>query len=235
MKNKIYIGVTVAVAIMLMFSFTAKAELSFWDKVAGLYTQLLYDDTKDEVIDQISDVPKLSAWPGDTLGEKMCFGELCKWYKSGACFTASTTLFSVKNPFNATSTVSLSSFQITESASSSIMMEVGTSTTATVGFATKYDSGVLVDGVTIATSTNATIIGKDTLDALGSGELDPGTISVERIVIGPAEYVVGYASTTYACDDENCDPGLNPDPAGITGLGATSTMKCYYNLEFTEI
>ena len=109
---------------------------------------------------------------------------------------ASTTIFSVQNPFaNATSTAFIT---ITgTNGTTTIDILVGTSTTAFAPVGGNLPSPTLINATVIATSTQFTshsgvLIGSDL------GYTSPGSASVYRISVPPSGYVLGQATSSYA-------------------------------------
>ena len=151
--------------------------------------------------------PKVgSVVSSETLDERVCSGGVCTWNKAGAFNDATTTLFAIQNPFRATSTWTLAVTDITGESTTSIGINVGTSTN-TGPVATNVGSIVrgphLIEGVAVGTGlgyirsgmvmASSSLAGlADISPMLGVG-LNPGT-TTQQVVIGPDEYVVGYAT-----------------------------------------
>src|SRR3990167_244090 len=64
----------------------------------------------------------------DALDERVCQGGVCTWNKAGGFNDATTTLFAIQNPFQATSTWTLAVIDVTGESTTSIGINVGTST-----------------------------------------------------------------------------------------------------------
>jgi len=119
----------------------------------------------------------------------------------GTCATASSTIFDIANPFSATSTAQLVNFAGVGNATSTTF-NVGTTTLPSGVIATTAGIGTggsLVNNATIATTTaNAQTqfyLSSGISTFLGSGQVSAGTSAI-RIVVGPSEYVAGYATTS---------------------------------------
>lgn len=109
----------------------------------------------------------------------------------GSCNSASSTLFAVLNPFSATSTATLVSLQAVGNATTS-QLAVGTSTTST-GLGSVSQS--LVASTTVATSS-AFFIASGIASGSGASYLTPATPLMRSIVVGPSQYVAGYAGAS---------------------------------------
>ena len=147
-------------------------------------------------------------------------GNVCKWYVGGTCnsgqFAASSTIFGVLNPWNATSTVSLD-FVSGLGQSTSTQISVGTTTQAT-GLALANLSVDFVNAATIATTTQFAVIGGQT-GGLGTSQISAGT-SFAKAIVGQSEYVSAFATSTYGnAGAINYTPGLN----------------CTYGITFTRV
>ena len=132
----------------------------------------------------------IGAIPGNSIdGPEFCVGGLCYSNSVGTC-ASSGTLFSVSNPFAATSTAELVLMVGTGNATTTTL-NVGTSTSATV----TSQVGSLVKTVSVATTSKFAIASGSTL-ALGTGQVSSGTNSVIRTVVGPSQRVTAFATTT---------------------------------------
>ncbi len=137
-------------------------------------------------------------------------------FVTGSCVnTASTTLFAVLNPFNATSTATLIS-----------MTEGGNATSTTIQVGTSSRPAWNTTGDISASLINATSTPSSTVEWLESGSqqsnlgfLPAGTASQFRVVVPPNVYVGAYATGT-----------ANGVQTGMT-LGEPT---CSYELLFTK-
>lgn len=166
-----------------------------------------------------------------------CNGDYCYWYVAAQCgqpagTIASSTLFSVQNPFNATSTLTFASISGIQGATTTDIL-VGTSTTAApLGLSVNSTTTALVGQNTFAMysvtagsrffSSAGVTMGPGTGYKAPSGGTYP--TSQAEIVMGPSEYLVGFSTSTLG---------------GATngGLGATQIAvpaSCAYELEFTR-
>lgn len=160
-----------------------------------------------------------------TLGHYYSIGNVDYYDIQDTFQNSTTTIFAVQNPWLATSTVYYSQIDITTGASSSLAFYVGTSTAANTlnglglgciaaaGDLLVACDGVIIDEANVPTSTAATggTFGNVTATiATGFGSLvnifDKGTginggslgVSHSSLVVGPSEWVIGYATTTFA-------------------------------------
>ncbi len=128
----------------------------------------------------------------------------------GSCVNAATTTeFAVANPFNATTTVEVDMINLGGNATTT-NLQVGTSTSAgTFNGGTGLWTGVSASLIntasttgSIATSTVYWGISGNTLtqtvNGSGLGFLSAGANTVSKILVGPKEFVVGYATGTSA-------------------------------------
>jgi len=136
-----------------------------------------------------------------TIADIISYGGVEHDWIEGSCNDATTTIFSVINPWSDTAYVDFLFIEITNGTSTA-EYTIGTST-ASVGLSAD-PSDLLVDDLSVATSTygtatttartyntSATVTGT-------SGFEDPGTNSEDLIVWGSSEYIVGYADTAYS-------------------------------------
>src|SRR3990167_3347225 len=125
-------------------------------------------------------------------------------YYSEGFYQATTTLFAIKNPFSATSTVDYFVMQ-GHTGTTAVDIYVGTSTKSTVppastgstDAATAFGTSAptLVNASAVATSSKFYI--KNGQNAVyGSGQTPAGANSLTAIILGPTEYILGYASST---------------------------------------
>ncbi len=148
---------------------------------------------------------------------------------------ASTTLFSIKNPWGATSTVDLLLME-GHTGSKSADFYVGTSTVSSIavhGDTTTVDgkdiSTSLVNATEVATSSPFYIVnGQNSVN--GTGQVAAGAQSQRRIVVGPTEYVTGYASSTWTTNAGGSAPGSpEADERSTSSNGAiTGTGNKFY-------
>ena len=115
------------------------------------------------------------------------------------CNTATTTLFSVMNPFLATTTATVWMSMTGQATTSSLY--VGTTTVPAVFTASKMSSSLIASSTVTANTPAYVISGMST--NLGTGQVAAydttygGPIVTTRIVVGPSEYVLGFATSTY--------------------------------------
>lgn len=155
-------------------------------------------------------------------GETFTQGSLNSEVISGTCnagaYAASSTLFAIANPFNATSTATFDDIYGTGQATTSQLL-VGTSTLSS-GLASTNVSASFINNTTMANSvatSSAFYFAPGTTAGSGAGFSLAGGANMRTIQVGPSDFVVGYASST------------------ATGGGATSYVPgigCTYNVEF---
>lgn len=139
--------------------------------------------------------PGANAGPEST-NEYFCNAGVCTWYKTVGCNTASSTMFSVANPFNATSTASI--FMIGTGNATSTTFSVGTTTAAkSSGLALTDISASLVSGALVGTSSPQFTLISGITAPLGSGQISAGAGTINEIVVGPTSRVSGFATSTY--------------------------------------
>lgn len=114
---------------------------------------------------------------------------------SGSFADATTTIFAVANPFLATSTASCPILQ-GQNGTTTIDILVGTSTKQ---YLTKNSdvSATLINSTLIATSTKIFLSSGITVGP-GTGFNSSGTGTFPKIVVGPSEFLVGLATSSYA-------------------------------------
>lgn len=123
---------------------------------------------------------------------------------SGVSYSASSTLFSAVNPYSATSTASITLYDVVGQATTS-SLQVGTST-ALQGLSSTSVSKSLVNAITIATTTHYDIVSGLTTNADASA----GSNSTFRIVVAPNVAVSAFATTTAGGNQAaNYIPGLS--------------------------
>ncbi len=109
---------------------------------------------------------------------------------TGSCASATTTTFAVLNPFTATSTATLQQFYGVGNATTTLF-NIGTSTVSSIP--TTGLTGSLVINASVATGTQFFLSSGIRYGGLA---LDAGSASLRTIIVGPSEYVAGYATTT---------------------------------------
>ncbi len=155
--------------------------------------------------------PVLGAVAQSSPGPEFCIGQKCTYVVPiTQCFSASTTLFSVRNPYG-TSTVRLLSMQVGGNATSSTLV-VGTSTVAAAGATTPVPSLIIAASSTglISTSTVFWTSSGNTVGGVGgvnNGFLAAGAGSQTSIMVKPGEYVQAYSTTTAASMGVQYAPG----------------------------
>jgi len=137
-------------------------------------------------------------------------------YATEGNLAASTTFFSVANPWGATSTVDYLVVNITGVATSSFLLNCGTSTS--LYGETVAPSDTLIDDIRIPTSTTRYIVnGTNSLAGF-----DAGTNSKDRIVLQANERIMCNATTYVPATDDNAF------------TNASSTFKGIYKLRFIK-
>lgn len=132
---------------------------------------------------------------------------------NGACLAASSTAFSILNPFAASSTASVVILNSGTLQATSTNYQVGTSTQAT-GLTTTLVSSSLINS-TVATATPSFYIGSG-INA-GSGAISGGSTNTS-VVVGPSERVSMFATSTY----------------GTTGAINYVNSGCTYKINWTN-
>lgn len=113
----------------------------------------------------------------------------------GTCNVASTTPFpNVVNPFAATSTATLIALQLTGNATSTSFVMGTTTNTAAMSNTAAAVSSTMVNA-TVSTSTSYYVAGGITVGS-GASYLSSGTGTFRSIVVGPAQAIGVYASST---------------------------------------
>lgn len=134
---------------------------------------------------------------------------------SAGIYAASSTLAATLNPFNATSTASITRFFGTGQATTSNLL-IGTSTAATGLISTSVSPSLVNSTNGLATTTSVFIMSGGT-SAIGTGQVTSGTGTVGKIVVGPSEYVSAFStSTASTVGAANYVPG----------------QSCYYTIEW---
>jgi len=128
------------------------------------------------------------------IGNGSVAGSIGSTISTGSCnagaYAASSTLFAVANPFNATSTVTLQVISGTGQATTSSML-VGTSTAST-GIATTL--GGTLANFSAATTSPFWVSGGVTVGS--AGYTSAGANTFRTIVVSPSEFVVAEATST---------------------------------------
>ena len=168
--------------------------------------------------------PVLGAVAQSSPGPEFCIGQKCTYVVPiTQCFSASTTLFSVRDPYG-TSTARLLSMQVGGNATTSTLV-VGTSTVAAAGATTPVPSLVIANSSTTGMVSSSTVYWTSSGNLMGSangvnlGWLSAGAGSQSTILVKPSEYVQAYATTS------------------INGMGVQYTpgfSTCNFELEFTK-
>lgn len=132
----------------------------------------------------------------------LCVGGICTWHVVGSCSTASSTIFSNQNPWSATSTVSNFVIYGQVSATTTDIM-VGTSTsmsapgnpvTATTSIsAAFFGMSNLTGGSQFFSQAGVTVGPNGNYAKPNTGAYPTSNASV---VIGPSEYIIGFATST---------------------------------------
>lgn len=156
-----------------------------------------------------------------------CIGGVCDWKVTASCgqpsgTIASSTLFAIPNPWNATSTLSAVTLQGFNGATTTDFL-VGTSTTpapAGTAVATSSVSASLIGLFNIAANSQFLTTAGVTLGTKGYLPPSSGTYptSVGSVVVGPNDYIVGFATST--------------NPGGNGGLLGSSVTSCGYTAVF---
>lgn len=167
---------------------------------------------------------------------------------SGSFTDGTSTLFAILNPFRATSTVSLAALQITVAASTSQDFFVATSSTAflpvtglfcNLGKAAKECFGEIIDEATIATSSTASdgtwtgthgeIVSNGSMqriNATGPTLSATSTAGISPIILGPDDWVVGYATSTFSLGVVSTDGTTCNRKDGATTTVSTVITSC---------
>lgn len=142
-----------------------------------------------------NDGPKPGAVAGpESTNDYFCNAGVCTWYRTVACNTATSTIFVIPNPANATTTASIQIFTGTGNATSTTF-SVGT-TTKSSGLALSDISGSLINAGLVATSTRFTFVSGITTP-LGSGQSTSGSGTITKVVVGPSEKIGAFGTSTY--------------------------------------
>ena len=138
----------------------------------------------------------------ESTNDYQCYNGVCTYYRSGSFVSASSTVFSVKNPLAATTTARIVLVVGTGNATSTNLL-MGTSTAAT-GLSASSVSPTFAN-VTIGTSSPKFSIAS----GVTTGLLSTGVTTAGRIIVAPGEYVSAEATSTYGnAGALNYVPGL---------------------------
>ena len=157
-------------------------------------------------------VERLGASPGpDRFNPIESMNGVCRAFYSGEFTDATTTVLSIKNPFNATSTAVLVNVYGTNG-TTSILLSFGTSSTPSAQLTTN----LITDGFNkylnlvrqeISTSTGFVIAGS-------GGDNTATSTNQTRITLGPSDYFVAVATGTTV-------GGFNLGAKGLTNTNDT--------------
>jgi len=173
----------------------------------------------------LSGEAKLGAMSGPTnTNELNCILDYCTWTKQGVFVNATTSLASIRNPFGATSTGSFRVIDIFGLSTTTLTLNVGTSTSAFGTVASTSKS--LLSNYEIATGTLVTILPGMSSGAVGaaSGYQNNGIGTTTSVVLGPTDYLAIYGQRPEAGTNDN---------GGI--LGNSNTFQGRYVLEFRRL
>lgn len=231
-NNKIEIFAVSALVLFLLFTFVAKADYSFRQRIADVAGKVLGDALVGILVD---DEEKLGGFT-DMYLPHTCINDVCTYHLSGTCPAASTTLLSFKNPSPATATLTYFRLDIDGVATSTAKFYVGTSSTSYIASTnTTFDTALaakVIDGATYATNTQALyIMGMGDGDMGGSAS-STGTGGEDMVIMGPSEYIVGIATSTGGTNeliDWTSNRFLNK---GF--IGNTETFDCEWTAIITE-
>jgi len=180
--------------------------------IIGLFTPAgrIVTNTVHETLSGITNYDSLTLSEDLIVGDDMTIagdinvsagGELVNngqysYVSSGSCADATTTLFAVANPFSATSTVDLVIYNTTGEATSTYSLFISTSTTAYVNKnSAEIEGARLLSRASIATSTRPYLITGGNTSTYSTSDETP-TNSASRIIVGPAQYIVGFATSS---------------------------------------
>lgn len=141
---------------------------------------------------------------------------IAQYAQGGVCTDATTTIFSLKNPFSATSSarlVALTGYTGT----STIKLLTGTST---VAVATPSIVGIL-SNISTTTANSSFYTSSDSIYG-PAGYLNSNATS-SQMIVGPNEYLLGFATSS---------TGLAVDTASITQTG--NLFNCSYKVLWTK-
>lgn len=214
------IALLAMVGMVAVKSEKVKAVFSFQDKVAvvaGEYVGRALVDQLD--VDDGESVLKFGSLVGDEVnGNYFTVGRIQKYYNSVACSNATSTLVSVINPHQATSSI-VWSLQLTGTSTNNITYDLGTSTLPSLTSAMNVPNAIRAQAV--ATGTLGTFLGGDSIGGLANG------ISIANngvLLLAPDENFVLFATST----SFGLDTGLNQ-------LLVDTTFRCNLNVEITKL
>jgi hypothetical protein len=133
---------------------------------------------------------------------------------------ATTSVFAILNPFSATSTARVR--VVGQNGTTSTDILVGTSTIGYVPGNANLSSPTLINARVATSSAFDSISGIRA--GAGAGYQDPGAGSYREIVVGPSQYVVGHATSSFAAGTDNI--------LGITN--AVNTFSGSYLIEWQK-
>lgn len=194
-KMKIGIGVVVGFALLIGLTSTSFASLNFWEGIQNKLTDRFWSSVTATPDFSVPDIESFGAMPGpNIMSEYLCVGDICTYHLKGAFISASSTMFSIKNPFSSTSTVTFAQLEVSGQSTTSLRLFVATSTTVGV-----LDAGInwgsLINNATLATSTMGIVTNGITATNTDNGAISAGT-SQYSIILSPSQYLVGYATTS---------------------------------------
>jgi hypothetical protein len=156
-------------------------------------------------------------------------GGVQSFTSTASCITGTSTVFSIRNPLNATSTLAYASIRGLNGATTTDII-VGTSTTpapAGTAVATTSIVGNIFGLYSIAANATFSSVAGVTMGP-GTGYKAPsaGTYptSQSRVVIGPGEYVIGFSTST--------NPTNN---GGITASTLSLPVSCLFDYVFIKL
>mgnify|MGYP001567316220 CR=1 FL=1 len=154
-----------------------------------------------------------------------CIGDVCYYYRVGNCQDATTTLFSILPPENATSTVERIVMTGTMGTTSAYI-RIGTSTNNSINtFLTTQLSPTFVQ-VVISTSTGFYIV--DRTAAGGGPTSTPATFThatSSNFIVGPGERLTADATSTVASHNNTAMQGFT---------NTNDTFSCTYAVTFSR-
>lgn len=194
--------------------------------VASVFTyfrpaNIVVKEIKEIVREQLGAV----AGPED-LNDYHCLNGLCEYVRTGNCQDATTTLFSILNPANGTSTLYVDLFS-GQNGTSSLAVVFGTSTVSTLALL-DFPFGVWAT-TSISSSTNFFRQGPGPGYNGGGSTPSPEMLRASTspiTLIGPSEYVHIKATGT------NIINGTNGGADGI--VNASNVFNCEFKLRFVR-
>jgi len=151
----------------------------------------------------------------------LCVNNSCTKYLRGSFRDATTTLAAVRNPWNATSTVTFTQLAgINGTTTNTFVVATSTAAGATAGATMAGNFSCQ-----IATSTSFTAVAGATTDGSTLARLvSCTTVAANGFLVGPSEYVIIQASSTYA--------SIGADNNAITNV--VNTLSGTYELQFKK-